>query len=214
MFKSAFVEEVPEGAVAAPKRDSTAPMPVAAMPLAPTPAPQFAPPVAAPAPDAAALAKLEALVQASLPPVYVTFMEQYQALHEIVPDEATCFKGAMKTSKASPEQLAAAVDQLLATMSKARSDFDEGFNANSKRIADQAQEKIAEGEAQIKAREAQIKAMEEEVIALRTSLETERSHQASEAQRLSGILQGFSAAHAQVVGRLTAQKNRIATMKG
>lgn len=208
-IKDAFVESVPDTQAA------SAPPPPAASSVAPPPVTGLA--AAAPvhvAADPAALAKLEALLQSSLPPIYVTFMEQYQALHEIVPDEATCFKGALKTSKASPDQLAAAVEQLLGTMAKARSDFDDGFNATSKRVTDQAREKIAEGETRIQAREAQIKAMEEEVVALRASLATERDHQAAETQRLNGIFQGFSAAHAQIVDRLTAQKNRIASMKG
>lgn len=161
------------------------------------------------APDPQATAKLEGMLQAALPPVYTAFMGQYEQLQEVIPDDGMRFKAALKTSKTTPDQLAAAVDQLLQTMQNAAAEFDKGFDANKANKLGQAQASIKATEDLILSKEQQRKAIEEEIISLRNRLGTDSEHMQTEEQRLNGIRAGFMAAHAQILDRLSAQKAHI-----
>jgi hypothetical protein len=206
-IKSAFVEEVPEGQAqpkAAKARESQAPMPPpGSASVAPRPA------QAAVAADPAAMAKLEAMLQAALPPVYSTWMEKYTQLAEVIPDESMRFKAALKTSNATPVQLSGAVDQLINTMDKAQEEFLRGFQAQTSKVESAAKEAIASTESLLQSRESQLRAIEDEIVSLKSKLALDTSHLQEEQHRLDSIRMGFEAAHAQVVGRLNDQKSHI-----
>ena len=197
LLKSAFVEDVTDEAkpVVQP-REIPPPPPVGTSAAA----------------DPAAMSKLEALIQASVSPIYSTWMEKFTQLADVVPDEAMRFKAALKTSNATPVQLSAAVGQLLGAMTKAHDDFLRGFEGQSAKVESAAKEAVASTEVLIQSRESLVKAIQDELASLRSKLATEATHLRDERQRLEGIRHGFEAAHAQVVGRLNAQKDRIDAM--
>src|SRR5271156_1982989 len=93
-----LADRVPSHEAAAPAQGAPAP----AMPAAPT----WAASGSAPAePDPEVLSKLEARLQKNCPPAYTSFMEQYEALRDVIVDETTRFKAALKTSHLTPPQL-------------------------------------------------------------------------------------------------------------
>ena len=167
---------------------------------------------AAAAPDAAALAKLEARLQQSVPPVYAAFMEQYDALRDVIADETVRFKAALKTSHANADQIIASLDQLLSSMDTAHNDFTKSFEGNKGKVLGQLEQAINATQELIKTREQQVQAIQNEIASLHAKVDTDSARAQSEGTRLEGIRAGFEVAHAQVVGRLTAQKNRIAAM--
>lgn len=211
--KNAFVEDVPDAPKAAPIRESgPPPPPVPQTPLGDWKMQSAAPPAVAP--DANALAKLEAKLQATLPPIYVAFMEQYEGLRDVIPDDGMRFKAALKTSKSSVEQLNGALDTLLNTMQSALSEFDKSFEENKNKVVTNAQQSIAATNGLIQTREQQLVAIQEEIDSLRAKRTNEQERLATEERRLEGIRGGFQAAHAQVVGRLNQQKAHIAQQRG
>lgn len=195
-------DDPPKVVPVAKARASQAPLPPTTM------TPERAP-VAA---DPAVKAKLEGILQASLPPVYATWMEKYQQLAEVIPDDAMRFKAALKTSNATPAQLSAAVDQLLGAMTKAHDEFTRGFEGQIVKVEGTAKETIASTEALILSRRSQLEAIHGEIASLESKRATEASHLQDEQRRLDGIRLGFEAAHAQVVGSLAAQKSHIDSM--
>lgn len=166
------------------------------------------------APDPQVLAKLEAKLAASLPPVYASFLEQYEQLRDVIPDEGMRFKAALKTSKATPDQLATAVDQLLQTMQNQATEFAKSFETNKANIIGQFQSSLKATEDLVDSREQQRKAIDEEIVSLRTKLQTDTERMQNEEHRLDGIRAGFTAAHTQVLDRLNQQKQHIASQKG
>lgn len=164
------------------------------------------------APDPAALAKLQNLLAQSVPPVYGAFMEQYQALAEVIPDEGTRFRAALKTSKASSEQLLAALDQVSATLNHARDDFEQSFERNRQSVVGQAESSLKATDELIASKEGQLKALQDELVALRGKRDYDARQLTSENQRLQLIRGGFEAAHAQVLANLNSQKSRITSM--
>jgi len=220
-LKNAFTEEVPdrpepEGAKQAPPA-ARSPAPgqqtnavhVGVSGAAPVPVHLGVGPAE---PDAAALTKLEARLQQSLPPVYAAFMEQYDALREVISDETIRFKAALKTSHANADQIIAALDQLLSSMEAAHKDFSNSFEGNKGKILGQLQQSIDATLELIKTREQQVQAIQNEIASLHAKRDNDGARAVSETARLEHIRAGFEAAHAQVVGRLTAQKNRITAM--
>jgi hypothetical protein len=203
-LKDLVAEEVPDKPAA-----RATPVPAAAQ------APQHfsAPPAGQPAqPDPAALAKLEQRLQGACPPAYVQFMEQYETLKDVIPDEGTRFKAALKTSHTTPDQIVAALDQLLASMDTAHTDFTHSFETSKAKKLGEAEQSIKATDELIKSSEEQIKAIEEKIVSYRTKRATDAEGMANEAGRLEAVRGGFEAAHAQVIGRLSAQKNRITSM--
>ena len=204
-IRSLFVEEVPE------HTGQTAPITITT--ARPEPPVTFGAPPAqnTVTPDPAVIAKLEAKLQSKMPSIYQAFMDQYETLRDVIPDETTRFKAALKTSKTTPELLAGAVDNLIQVMQDAQQEFTKSFEDNKGKVLSQAQQSIAATEGLIETREKQIKAIEEEIASLRTKLQTDRDQAKSEEQRFEGIRASFAAAHAQVVSKLTAQRHHIAS---
>jgi hypothetical protein len=216
--KSAFVEEVPD-----PKTEPKRPTSPGAAPPATTPAPGY--PSSFPrspsvvdwqehhqiAPDPAALTKLEGKLKASTPPIYENFLEQYAALEGVIPDEGTRFKAALKTSHCSLDQLSGAIDQMIAVMAGAQQEFGKSFEENKGRILGSLTQQIDADKGLIATRQSQLKTIQEEIASLQTKVANEESQVQTESARLETIRMGFEAAHAQIVGRLNDQKNRIAT---
>ena len=163
-------------------------------------------------PDAQALSKLEARLQAACPAPYVAFMEQYESLKEDITDERTRFKVALKTTHTTAEVIVDALEHLLETMTKAKDEFTHSFDDNKQKKMGAAQEAITAGEQLIASSEEQIKTIQEKIVSLKQKRETDIQNMQDESHRLDAILGGFSAAHAQVVHRLEDQKSRIASM--
>jgi hypothetical protein len=210
-IKSAFVDEIPDPVPAGGAPAASAPPPMGRIStVTPFPTIPTAPvPQSLVAPDPQATAKLEGMLTAALPPVYTAFMKQYEQLQDVIPNDGMRFKAALKTSGATPEQLATAVDQLLQTMQNAAAEFDKGFEANKANKLGQSQASIKATEDLIVSKEQQRKAIDEEILSLRNRLSTDSDHMQVEVQRLDGIRAGFMAAHAQILDRLSAQKAHI-----
>jgi hypothetical protein len=203
-LRDAFVEEVPD--------NKPAPAPAPQATKGSTPAPAAHPQASnGTGPDPQALAKLEAKLQAALPPIYSAFMEQYTQLADVIPDEGMRFKAALKTSHASVDQLSAALDQLLAVMDTTFTDFHHSFEENKAKVVNAAEQGIKATEDLIASREAQLKTIQEELVSLHSKVAADTQKRDSEAAHYDSVRQGFEAAHAQVVSRLNAQKTRIAS---
>ena len=204
-----LTEEVPD-----PPARNSAPTPAQAPAIRNTPLPPApftssvpAPPIVPPDPQV--LEKLEKKLSASMPQVYAAFLDQYEQLRDVIPDDTMRFKAALKTSKATSDQLAAAVDQLLQTMQNAATEFAKSFESNRGSLVGQIQASIKATEELIVSREQQRKAIDEEIASLRTKLQTDTERMHSEDARLETIKSGFGAALAQVTDRLNAQKSHI-----
>lgn len=163
------------------------------------------------APDPAALSKLEQKLKANTPPIYENFLEQYGALESVILDEGTRFKAALKTSHCSLEQLSAAIDQMITVMAGAQQEFGKSFEENKGRILGSLIQQIDADKGLIATRQSQLKTIQEEISSLQAKVANEEGQVQGETARLETIRMGFEAAHAQVVGRLNDQKNRIAT---
>ncbi len=200
-LKNALTEEVPDEPA---KAHAAAPPAKGTAPAHQTPAVHVA--ASAVEADPAALAKLDNRLQASLPPVYASFMEQYGALQDVIPDETVRFKAALKTSHANADAIIAALDQLLSSMEQAHSDFLHSFEASKGKILGDLQQSIDATADLIKTREQQVQAIQAEIASLQAKREHDSARSQSESSRLEETRSGFEAALAQVVGRLTAQK--------
>ena len=163
-------------------------------------------------PDPQALAKLESRLQGACPAPYAAFMEQYEALKEDIADERTRFKVALKTTHTTQDQITGGLDTLLGVMDSAKSEFMHSWDDNKKKRVSEADKSIASSDELIKSSEEQIKAIQEKIASLRTKHDTDVENVKEEIRRLDAIRGGFEAAHAQVVGKLTDQKNRINAM--
>lgn len=206
-LKNLVVDEVPEPAAPAATRPSSTPAPArpAATSFSSTP-----PSAAA---DPAILSTLEKKLQNNCPQPYAAFMEQYEALADIIPDETMRFKAALKASHTTAEDLVKALDQLIHTMDTAEEEFARTFQENkAKRLGD-AEKSIKATDDLITSNEQQIKSIQDTITSLRTKRDTDAGTMEHEVQKFEGIRSGFEAAHGQVVGRLTAQKNRVSAMK-
>jgi hypothetical protein len=213
-LKGALIEEVPD------KSEHTKSKPSAAPPARNTPLPSFLPvrttvpppmegQVYAPIvePDPAALQKLHALLQTAVMPAYAAFTTQYDALKEIILDEGTRFRAAMKTSGCTIEDLGRAVEVLIEKMTGADADFETKFKTNR----DQSLGNITEHSNACKA---QIAKLQEQLAKLTVEQADLDDKIRLEAARFDTIRGGFKAALAVVVGELTAQKAHIAQQKG
>lgn len=210
-LKGLVAEEVPDRSRPAPTTATTEAQEHAHAPAHATTSPT-APVLHAAAPDAQALAKLEARVQGALPPAYATFMETYESLREDIPDERTRFRVALKTSHTTADQVYAAIDQLIGVMDAARAEFSRSFEENKSRRVGEAQRAIFATEAKIASGEAELKALQEGVAALRAKRDADTQGMQAETERLEEVRAGFESAHAQVFGRLAAHKNNVANM--
>lgn len=162
--------------------------------------------------DPKTLEKLEARLQKNCPPAYTSFMEQYENLREVIPDEVMRFKAALKASHTTSEQLVDAIDHLIATMDTARSDFQHTFDESRQAKIGSAEATLHATEEQIASYEKQLQTVQETIASLRTKLETDRQAIAAEQAKIESVRVNFEAAHAQVVGHLNAQKSRVQTM--
>ena len=212
IVKGAVIEEdTPKAAPAAPQGARTSAPPVipsgVVLPAPVVGAAAF--PVVA---DPAALSKLEATLQASLPPAYATFSTQFETFKTIIPDETMRVRAALAASGATVAQLSGAIDQLLGVMARSRSDFNSTFEARRGTMIASAQANVANADQQIQAREAQIEAMRQEVSQLRAQREAAARQIQEDEAHLQAVQQGFEGAYATVVDRLNQQKSRIAAM--
>ncbi len=183
------------------------PAPHGAAPDMEAPAPmRSAAPHAMAGADPQVIAKLEAKLQAVAPPVYMTFMEQFTTLADVIPDESTRIKAALKTSKCSVSQVLEALGQLGEAMTHAKDEFEASFQHNKTDHLGQAQQSIAATDDLIKSREAQIKALQEEVVSLHAKRDNSAQQMQVEAERLEGIRESFLAAHTQVTERTVHRK--------
>lgn len=201
-----FAEEVPEGAPS-PQQRTTRNTPIPAAP------PGYVPPQHTNgAADPEVLAKLEAKLTKNCPPAYTAFMEQFENLRDVIPDESMRFKAALKASHTTTDQLVGALDQLLGTMTTAHEEFAHTFEeTKAKRLGD-AEASIKATDEQIASYEKQLQSVQETIASLRTKRDTDVQAMQHEAQKIEGVRSNFEASHGQVVGRLNAQKSRVQAM--
>lgn len=211
-LRSLVVEEVPEPkgheAKAAPVRE-----PVVQRPMS---FPTFVP--APPIPmgsvtDPAIVQKLEAIVQQNMPPAYVKFLAQYEALKEIISDPGTLFLASMKASGCTLEQLTQAVDQILGVLDQKAKEFGQTFETNKGVTLGAVQQSILSTQQTIKDRMTQMDAIQKEITGLHAQEQEQTARYQVEEQRLLGIRQGFDASMADVRGRLESQKAHISQKK-
>lgn len=207
-IKDAVVEQTPD----VPARNTPLPMPrVTPLPTAPTVGEHpYGSPVT---PDPKALETLESKLDAALPEAYKGFIEQYNNLDGVIPDEATRMKAALKTSHTSIEQIVGAFDQLLGVMDVAHADFQKKFDSNKTSVLGAAKQQIDATDELIHTREAQLKSIQDEIVSLKSKRSADAEQMQNEEARLDGIRKGFEAALVQIVGRLNGQKARISTQR-
>lgn len=200
-----LVEETPDPTPppAAPRTTRNTPVPAA-------PSHYAAPPNGAVDPDV--LAKLESRLQKNCPPTYTTFMEQYENLKDVIPDESMRFKAALKASHTTADQLVEALTQLVGVMDSAHTEFTHTFEENKAKKLGEAEASLKATDEQIASYEKQLQTVQETIATLRTKRETDAQGMEHEAQKIENIRASFEAAHAQVVGRLNAQKSRVQAM--
>ncbi len=162
--------------------------------------------------DEKALASLEARLRESLPADYAAFMETYQSLAEDIPDERTRFKVALKTSKMDAGHVTAAIDHLLEVMNDAKLKFDKGHEARSVEKLGHARELVQTIQQQISDKQSQVTSLNAEIQALNDQGVTAAREEREERDHLAQVQAGFEAAHAQVIGRLNDQKNRVTSL--
>lgn len=162
--------------------------------------------------DPEVLSKLEKRLQANCPAPYTAFMEQYENLKDVIPDEAMRFKAALKASHTTTDQLVGALDQLASAMDSAHTEFMHTFEENKGKRLGEAEASLKATDEQIATYEKQLQSVQETIQSLHTKRDTDAQAMQHEAQRLEGIRASFEAAHAQVVGRLGAQKSRVQAM--
>lgn len=204
-LKGLVAEEVPDR----PTRQTPIPAAPAAHSV-PAEHHDFAPTTSGP--DPAALAKLEARLQAACPAPYAKFMEQYDLLKEDISDERTRFKVTLKTTHTTQADIAGALETLLSTMDAAKHEFEHSWDENRKKRVADSDQSISSSDELIKSSEEQIKAIQEKITALRTKRDSDVANAKEEIRRLDGIRGGFEAAHHQVTSRLSNLKERLAAL--
>lgn len=198
-----LVEETPDAPAPAP-RNTPVPAAPAAHPYTPAPSNGTA--------DPKVLAQLEHRLQANCPAAYTSFMEQYENLKDVIPDESMRFKAALKASHTTTDQLVGALDQLVGAMDAAKGEFTHTFEENKSKKLGESEASLKATDDQIASYENQLKTIQETIASLRTKRDTDAQAMQHEAERIEGIRASFEAAHGQVVGRLTAQKSRVQSM--
>jgi predicted nucleic acid-binding Zn-ribbon protein len=201
---NAFVEHIPDAPPSAQPRP------------APQPAGYRTPSYPAHAPaqteaDPEVLEKLEHRLQTNCPPMYTAFMEQYAAL-QMIPDEGMRFHAALAASHSTTDQLVGAIDQLMQVMDTTRTDFEHTHEAMTAKKLGDAQSALKSTDDQVASYEKQLQSIQETIAALRQKREADAQAIQHETERLEGIHASFEAAHAQVMGKLAAQKNRVQAM--
>lgn len=213
-IRSTFVEDGPDSKAEAP------PPPVArgftppTGPAAPTKIEwHAAPPPATYAPaDPEMVAKLQKRLDTNCPAVYRAFHEQCENLRDVIPDEATRCRAAIKASHASTADILTALDQLASVMGGARQDFMNTWEQNRARKLADAEAGLRATDEQIASYEAQAKALQDTLATLRTKRATDAAAMATDDAKLDTLKSSFESAWAQVASDLTTQKNRIAAM--
>jgi hypothetical protein len=199
-IKGAFIETVPDGSKPAPSGASGTGIVtrITPVPSAPTSAA-----------DPDVIAKLEARLQKAAPPAYLTYMEQCAALEEVIPDETTRIKAALKTSKCSKADLLSSIEVLLQAMEHAKDEFEGSFKKNRDAKLAEIQQTVTDGDSKIKNYEDQISSLQIQLEVAKTARAQAALQQTGESQRLEGIHSSFLAAYAQVTAHLSAQKTQI-----
>lgn len=202
-IKGAFVENVPETHVPTP------------------PAPHVATGVAAPSrvsevrtADPEVVKKLEAKLKGNMPNGYVQFLEQFEGLQEVIPDDGMRFKAALKTSKITADQVSQALESLTTVLVSAETDFNNTFDQNRAKAQATTQQSLKATDDLIQSREQQLKAIQDEITSLRAKRTNDVTQSESDIARLETIRAGFEAAYTQVMGRLNDQKARVASQRG
>ncbi len=179
-----FSTEVPE------KPSPTRNTPVPAAPVAMASAPVAA--------DPKLVSSLEARLNAALPAPYAAFLEMYQSLAEDIPDESKRMKVAMKTSKTSVDDILHALDQLTASMAKAKEDFGHSLEKQQQVYNQLTQE---------------IQSTVEQIAALQKSLDEKRTEASAGLLKIEQTQKNFESAHTQVLNKLEVQKASVAKMR-
>jgi chromosome segregation ATPase len=207
MVSGLIFDEVPEKNVQTP---AVAPVAAPTRPIGGFPL--TSPSVAPPAVDEQALDKLEKVLQKATPKSYADFVDQYNKLSSIIPDETTRFKAALATSGGTAADLAMGLDTCLQALDGARQQFTARLEGQRKSLTEGAQAAVAATQQTVDAKRQQIAALQAEITALEGQLRAQTDDFDSKRQGLERLGQGFEAAYQQVSGRLAAQKSRISAL--
>jgi hypothetical protein len=165
-----------------------------------------------PNPDPAVLQRLEERLQKNCPQAYTAFMEQYAAVEGVIEDEHKRFQVALKTSHTTADQIIAALDQLVAVMAKAQTDFLEDYEEKKTKKLGEAEASIKATDDLIATNEKQLQALQETIASLHTKRENDTKAMHDKAASIEDVKCRFDASLAQVLGRLQAHKSRVLSM--
>lgn len=200
-----LVEETPDPVhppAAAQRRDA----PARAAPVACSPEPPGG------SADPEPLSKLELRLQKNCPLAYAAFLEQFENLKDVVPDESMRFKAALKASHTTTDQLIDALGQLIGVMDAAATEFTLAFEENKRKRLGEAEATLQATDEQIASCEKQLQSVQEAIASLRTKRDVDAQALQNEAVRIDHVRASFEATHSQVVARLEAQKSRVLAM--
>ena len=200
-----IVETTPDAPAPPARTTRNTPIPAA-------PAPHFAAAPTNGVADPEVLGNLERRLQKNCPAAYTSFMEQYENLKEVIPDDSMRFKAALKASHTTAEALVDALTQLAGVMDTAGTEFTHTYEEMRRKKLGEAEALLKSTDEQITSYEAQLKSIQETIASLRTKRSADEQAMQAEAGKIETTRANFEAAHAQVVGRLNAQKSRVLAM--
>lgn len=163
--------------------------------------------------DPEVLSKLELRLQKNCPLAYTGFIEQFDNLKDVVPDESMRFRAALKASHTTTDQLVDALGQLIGAMAAAATEFTHAFEENKRKKLGEAEASLKATDEQIASYERQLESAQGTIASLRTKRETDAQAMHDDALKIDGVRASFEAAHARVVARLEAQKSRVLAMQ-
>jgi predicted nucleic acid-binding Zn-ribbon protein len=149
------------------------------------------------------------MLREAMPAPYKAFLEQYEKLNGVIPDESLRFKAALATSNCIREDILKAIDTGLGTMAKALQDFQRAYESKKNNIEQALKQGTATVTEGIRAKNAQIQALQAEVQQLEQSLRQSEVKAQAEQAGLDNVRAGFEAAHAQVVRFLEMQRQQM-----
>lgn len=164
-------------------------------------------------PDPEIVRRLEARLQTGMPQVYVQFLQQYETLREVIPDETTLFRAALKSSHCSLEQLTQALDQLLSMLATAEEEFNKSLEVNRSSSLQVIQKNVAAVQKGIADHNAQIQVLQQEVTKLTEQGRFLDTSLRDEEQRFDTLHLGFLASLDEVRKKLESQKAHLTQQK-
>jgi hypothetical protein len=156
---------------------------------------------------------LEARMSAQMPQAYKSFMEQHEALKDVVTDDAQRFQAALKTSHTTVEQLLQAIDSLEGILQAASQTFADDNRDRKAKATAEAQKNLDSTDALIASNEAQLQTLQQTITTLREKRSAAAQDVQNEVAHLEQVRLGFAGAVAALTGQLDTQRRTIATTR-